>query len=185
MPGSDRPRSSVHFVLQRTAYYSPSSDSTKKNDPPLPCLDAASTISVSSCQAKEAALPFSLGLVGPRAINMGNFDNISFGGAIVDDLPVNSPNLQRDPSSSTNGNAGHPLGLRLTWLVWMLRTYSSTKPAVNLLMASSRVNRNPGRLLRTPFPSSPTSQISGLRLMMEPVVVPRHREKSLGTPRYL
>ena len=46
-----------HFVLQRTAYYLPSSCSTKKNDPTLPCFDTASTTSVSSCQAKEAALP--------------------------------------------------------------------------------------------------------------------------------
>jgi len=102
--------------------------------------------------------PLSPGL-GPRAVSMGNFDNIGFGGTIVDDLPV-----KPEPRTGTEflderkrrASFGSPLDLTGMDAPDMSLDQARRKSAYGLL--ESQQEPGPSSSHSVPFPS-PTPQL--------------------------
>ena len=103
--------------------------------------------------------PLSPGL-GPRAVSMGNFDNIGFGGAIVDDLSV-----KPEPRAGTEflderkrrASFGSPLDLAGMDTPNISLDQARRKSAYGLL--ESQPEPGPSSSHSIPFPSSPTPQV--------------------------
>ena len=102
--------------------------------------------------------PLSPGL-GPRAVSMGNFDNIGFGGAIVDDLPV-KPEPPAGPEfldeRKRRASFGSPLDLAGMDAPHISLDQARRKSAYGLL--ESQPEPGPSSSYSIPFPSSPTPQ---------------------------
>ncbi|KAF9651157.1 hypothetical protein BDM02DRAFT_978593 [Thelephora ganbajun] len=100
--------------------------------------------------------PLSPGL-GPRAVSMGNFDNIGFGGVIVDDLSI-----KPEPRAGTEflherkrrASFGSPLDLAGMNVPDITLAQARRKSAYGLL--ESQPEPGPSSLHSVPFPSSPS-----------------------------
>jgi len=98
--------------------------------------------------------PLSPGL-GPRAVSMGNFDNIGFGGAIVDDLPIKpEPRVGAEFLDERNRRAslGSPLDLAGMDAPHLSLEQARRKSAYGVL--ESQPEPGPSSSHSIPFPSS-------------------------------
>lgn len=98
--------------------------------------------------------PLSPGL-GPRAVSMGNFDNIGFGGAIVDDLPIKPEppaGAQFFDERKRRASFGSPLDLVGMHAPDISLEKARRKSAYGLL--ESQPEAGPSSSYPVPFPSS-------------------------------
>jgi len=110
-------------------------------------------------EVQQSKGPLSPG-IGPRAVSMGNFDNIGFGGAIVDDLPVRpEPRVGAEflDERKRRASFGSPLDLAGMNAPDISLTRARRKSAHGLLESQPEPGSSSSQSI--PFPSSPIPQL--------------------------